>query len=120
MKKRLLLYLLLLVIAIVSMLALKRYSFNSKYNNGIDLALPEIKQSNPKAKRALEVFVKVKGKYLIGENKVEKDSLEFKMINFIKSEGYNGINIRFDQDVEMKHVVYVMEIANRNKIAIKS
>ena len=124
MKKRLFLYLALLALAIVLMLTLKWYAYDSVYNNGIDLALPEVEQSKPKEKRSLEVTVKEKGKYLIGKNKIAKDSLEIKIINFIKSEGYNGVMIRFDQDVEMRHVVYVMDILNRHKIkstlAVKS
>lgn len=116
MKKRLLIYLLLLVIAIVLMLALKTYTYDSKYNNGIDLVLPEVEGLKPKTKQPLEINVRRNGKYLIGENEVEKDSLELKMINFILSEEYKKIIIKSDQDVEMKHVIYVMDIANRNGI----
>jgi biopolymer transport protein ExbD len=116
MKKRLLIYLSLLVIVIVLILTLKWYAYDSKYNNGIDLALPPEETSKAKTKRSLEVSVGGQGEYSIGENRVEKGSLEIKMINFIKSEGYNGIIIRSHQDVEMRHVVYIMDIANRNKI----
>ncbi|WP_452597047.1 ExbD/TolR family protein [Pontimicrobium sp. MEBiC01747] len=116
MKKRLLIYLVLLVIAVVLMLTLKRSVYNSKYNNGIDLVLPEVEGLKPKAKPPLEINVRRNGKYLIGKNEVEKDSLELKMINFILSEDYKKITIKSDQDVEMKHVIYVMDIANRNGI----
>ena len=116
MKKRLPIYLLVLVIAVVLMLALKWYDYDSKYNNGIDLVLPEVKQSNPKEKRSIEVYVRGQGEYLIEGNAVEQDSLEIKIINFIKKEGYSGIIIKSNQDVEMRHIVYIMDIANRNKI----
>lgn len=98
------------------MLALKTYTYDSKYNNGIDLALPEVKQSNPKVKRALEVAVIGEDNYTIEGQSVEKDSLEIKIINFVRQEGYNGIIIKSHQDVEMRHVVYIMDITNRNKI----
>ena len=98
------------------MLILKWYAYDSKYNNGIDLVLPEVKQSNPKTKRSIEVSVRGEGDYLIEGRKVEKDSLEIKIINFIKSEGYSGIIIKSHQDTEMRHIVYLMDIANRNKI----
>ncbi len=56
--------------------------------------------------------------------KVSKDNLEAEVLAKVGQSDSPSITIRSDQDVEMKHVVYIMDIANRNKIkstlAVKS
>jgi biopolymer transport protein ExbD len=55
---------------------------------------------------------------------VSKELLEPELLSKLGTSDAPTITIRSDQDVEMKHVVYIMDIANRNKIkstlAVKS
>ena len=55
---------------------------------------------------------------------VPKGQLEAEVLAKVGGSSTPTITIRSDQDVEMKHVVYIMDIANRNKIkstlAVKS
>jgi biopolymer transport protein ExbD len=56
--------------------------------------------------------------------KVSKETLEAEVLAKVGNEEKPTITIRSDQDVEMKHVVFIMDIANKNKIkstlAVKS
>ena len=47
---------------------------------------------------------------------VEKDNLETELLAKLGTQEEPVITIRSDQDVEMKHVVFIMDIANKNKI----
>ena len=47
---------------------------------------------------------------------VSKDLLESELLTKLRGAEAPTITIRSDQDIEMKHVVYIMDIANRNKI----
>jgi biopolymer transport protein ExbD len=62
--------------------------------------------------------------YFIDLKEVSKEALEAEVLAKIGKTDSPTITIRSDQDVEMKHVVYIMDIANRNKIkstlAVKS
>jgi biopolymer transport protein ExbD len=48
--------------------------------------------------------------------KVGKDNLEAELLAKLGPKENPTITIRSDQDVEMKHVVFIMDIANKNKI----
>ena len=62
--------------------------------------------------------------YYVDMKKVSKDDLESEVLAKVGSTDSPTITIRSDQDVEMKHVVFIMDIANRNRIkstlAVKS
>lgn len=96
------------------MLALKKYDFNSELNNGIDLVLP--KTESKAATKPLSIEVGKNGDCVINNRTITKDSLELKIIRFIAEGDHDAVTIRMNEDVEMRHVVFVMDIANRNKI----
>ena len=89
----------------------------------IDLLLPK---SSSKTTQTKNVSVSVDNdvNYYVDMKKVSKDNLEAEVLAKVGQSDSPSITIRSDQDVEMKHVVYIMDIANRNKIkstlAVKS
>lgn len=89
----------------------------------IDLLLPKSTSKTTQTK-SVSVSVDKNTNYYIDLKKVSKETLESKLIAKLGGVESPTITIRSDQDVEMKHVVYIMDIANRNKIkstlAVKS
>ena len=89
----------------------------------IDLLLPKSTSKTTQTK-SVSVSVDKNTKYYIDMKQVSKDALESELMAKLGGADSPTITIRSDQDVEMKHVVYIMDIANRNKIkstlAVKS
>ena len=89
----------------------------------IDLLLPSSTSKTTQTK-SVSVSVDKNNSYYIDLKKVSKETLESELLAKIGGAESPTITIRSDQDVEMKHVVYIMDIANRNKIkstlAVKS
>jgi len=89
----------------------------------IDLLLPKSSSKTTQTKN-VSVSVDKSVNYYVDMKKVSKDNLESEVLAKVGSSDSPTITIRSDQDVEMKHVVYIMDIANRNKIkstlAVKS
>lgn len=89
----------------------------------IDLLLPKSTSKTTQTKN-ISVSVDKDTNYYIDMKQVSKDALESELMSKLGSAEAPTITIRSDQDVEMKHVVYIMDIANRNKIkstlAVKS
>jgi len=89
----------------------------------IDLLLPKSSSKTTQTKN-VSVSVDKDVNYYVDMKKVSKDNLETEVLAKVGSTDSPTITIRSDQDVEMKHVVYIMDIANRNKIkstlAVKS
>lgn len=89
----------------------------------IDLLLPKSTSKTTQTKN-ISVSVDKNTNYYIDMKQVSKGALESELMSKLGNEEAPSITIRSDQDVEMKHVVYIMDIANRNKIksslAVKS
>ncbi|MFD2824825.1 ExbD/TolR family protein [Lacinutrix iliipiscaria] len=89
----------------------------------IDLLLPKSSSKTTQTKN-VSVSVDKDVNYYVDLKKVSKDNLETEVLEKVGNSDTPTITIRSDQDVEMKHVVYIMDIANRNKIkstlAVKS
>lgn len=89
----------------------------------IDLLLPNSNSKTSQSKN-LAVSVNKKLQYFVGMQQVPKDQLEQAVLNELGNADSPTITIRSDQDVDLKHVVFIMDIANRNKIkstlAVKS
>ncbi|MDO6598256.1 biopolymer transporter ExbD [Oceanihabitans sp. 2_MG-2023] len=89
----------------------------------IDLLLPKSSSKTTQTKN-VSVSVDKDVNYYVDMKKVSKDNLEAEVIAKVGETDTPTITIRSDQDVEMKHVVFIMDIANRNKIkstlAVKS
>ncbi|WP_406684861.1 biopolymer transporter ExbD [Seonamhaeicola sp. MEBiC1930] len=89
----------------------------------IDLLLPKSSSKTTQVKN-ISVSVNKKHQYFVDMKMVAKSQLESAILTAMQGSSTSSITIRSDQDVEMKHVVYIMDIANRNKIkstlAVKS
>jgi len=89
----------------------------------IDLLLPKSSSKTTQTKN-VSVSVNKNNEYFVNLKQVSKKNLEAEVLSKVGTSGTESITIRSDQDVEMKHVVFIMDIANRNKIkstlAVKS
>jgi biopolymer transport protein ExbD len=81
----------------------------------IDLLLPKSSSKTTQTK-SVSVSVDKDINYYIDMQQVDKDNLEAELLTKLGSQEDPVITIRSDQDVEMKHVVFIMDIANTNKI----
>ncbi len=84
-------------------------------SEAIDLLLPKSSSKTTQTKN-VSVSVNKDNQYFIGTRRVAKDALEVELLKEVGSSEKPTIIIRADQDVEMKHAVFIMDIANRNKI----
>ncbi|GGI58352.1 ExbD/TolR family protein [Winogradskyella haliclonae] len=89
----------------------------------IDLLLPKSSSKTTQTKN-VSVSVNKKLQYFVDLKQVPKNQLETAVLEKVGSSDSPTITIRSDQDVDLKHVVFIMDIANRNKIkstlAVKS
>jgi biopolymer transport protein ExbD len=89
----------------------------------IDLLLPSSTSKTTQTKN-VSVSVNKKLQYFVDMKQVSKDKLETEVLAKIGNSDAPSITIRSDEDVDLKHVVFIMDIANRNKIkstlAVKS
>lgn len=89
----------------------------------IDLLLPKSSSKTTQTKN-VNVSVNKKNQYFVDMKQVSKSKLEAAVIAKVGASGTQSITIRSDENVEMKNVVFIMDIANRNKIkstlAVKS
>jgi len=81
----------------------------------IDLLLPKSSSKTTQTKN-VSVSVNKDKQYFVDKKMVSKSNLEAEVMRQVGSSSSPTIIIRSDQDVEMKHVVFIMDIANRNKI----
>ena len=81
----------------------------------IDLLLPKSSSKTTQTKN-VSVSVNKKNQYFVDTKMVPKSQLEGEILSKVGGSSAPTIIIRSDQDVEMKHVVYIMDIANRNRI----
>jgi len=89
----------------------------------IDLLLPKSSSKTTQSKN-VSVSVNKDLQYFVDLKQVSKEKLENEVLAKVSESDTPTITIRSDQDVELKHVVFIMDIANRNKIkstlAVKS
>ena len=89
----------------------------------IDLLLPKSSSKTTQTKN-VNVSVNKQDEYFVDMKQVSKDGLEAAVLSKVGASGTESITIRSDESVEMKNVVFIMDIANRNKIkstlAVKS
>lgn len=89
----------------------------------IDLLLPKSSSKTTQTKN-VAVSVNKDLQYFVDLKQVPKDQLESAVLEKVGASETPTITIRSDKDVELKHVVFIMDIANRNKIkstlAVKS
>ncbi|MEF3080128.1 ExbD/TolR family protein [Winogradskyella poriferorum] len=89
----------------------------------IDLLLPSSTSKTTQTKN-VSVSVNKDLQYFVDMKQVPKSQLETEVLSKLGNSDSRTITIRSDENVDLKHVVYIMDIANRNKIkstlAVKS
>lgn len=85
--------------------------------NALDLVLPKGKGKTDSNKN-IAINITKDLQFYIDKNQVAKEELEQKLLEILPSEedGNRAIVLRAEEDVPYKDVIYVMDIANRNKI----
>lgn len=84
-------------------------------SEAIDLLLPKSSSKTTQTKN-VAVSVNKKLQYFVDSKQVPKKRLEREILNKVGKSGNPSIVLRIDEEVEMKHAVFVMDIANRNRI----
>ena len=91
--------------------------------DAIDLLLPSSTSKTTQTKN-VSVSVNKDLQYFVDMKQVPKSQLETEVLSKLGNSDSRTITIRSDESVDLKHVVYIMDIANRNKIkstlAVKS
>ncbi|MDH7914607.1 biopolymer transporter ExbD [Winogradskyella sp. SYSU M77433] len=89
----------------------------------IDLLLPSSTSKTTQTKN-VSVSVNKDLQYFVEMKQVSKSQLEAEILAKVGNSDTPTITIRSDENVDLKHVVYIMDIANRNRIkstlAVKS
>tara|TARA_Y100000815_G_scaffold221135_1_gene207280 strand:- start:707 stop:1099 length:393 start_codon:yes stop_codon:yes gene_type:complete len=89
----------------------------------IDLLLPSSTSKTTQTKN-VSVSVNKDLQYFVDMKQVSKSQLETEILAKVGNSDTPTITIRSDENVDLKHVVYIMDIANRNRIkstlAVKS
>ena len=89
----------------------------------IDLLLPSSTSKTTQTKN-VSVSVNKDLQYFVDMKQVSKSQLETEILSKVGNSDTPTITIRSDENVDLKHVVYIMDIANRNRIkstlAVKS
>lgn len=81
----------------------------------IDLLLPKSTSKTTQTKN-VAVSVNKKLEYYVDRKLVSKENLESEILNKVSNQEKPVITLRIDEEVEMKHAVFIMDIANKNKI----
>ena len=82
----------------------------------IDLLLPKSSSKTTQSK-SVTVSVNKKIEYYVDRKKVRKSQLEREILAKVgKSKVGRTITLRVEENVAMKHAVFVMDIANKNRI----
>lgn len=85
--------------------------------NGMKVLLPKSSQRTT-GKQNISVTVTEDHKYYINTDLVKKEQLEPRLKARLSAEDKPGIILRADEAVDVKSVVYVMDIAQRNKYEV--
>ena len=83
--------------------------------NAIDLLLPKSGGKTTQSK-SIAVSVTKDLEYYVDRKKVPKAQLETYLLKELKGVEKPSILVRAEESVQMKDFVYIMDIANRNKI----
>lgn len=84
-------------------------------SEAIDLLLPKSSSKTTQTK-SVAISVNKKLEYFVDTQKVSKRNLEAAVLRKVGKSSNPTIVLRIQEDVEMKHAVFIMDIANRNRI----
>lgn len=81
----------------------------------IDLLLPKSSSKTTQSK-SVSVSINKKLQYFVNRKRVSKGQLEREILAKVGNGRGRTITLRVQESVPMKHAVYVMDIANKNRI----
>ena len=81
----------------------------------IDLLLPKSSSKTTQSK-SVSVSINKKLQFFVNRKKVPKSRLEKEILAKVGNGRGRTITLRVEESVPMKHAVYVMDIANKNRI----
>lgn len=84
-------------------------------SEAIDLLLPKSTSKTTQTKN-VAVSVNKKLEYYVDSQKVSKRNLEAAVLRKVGKSSNPTIVLRIEEEVAMKHAVFIMDIANRNRI----
>ena len=84
-------------------------------SEAIDLLLPKSSSKTTQTKN-VAVSVNKELQYFVDSKMVDKANLEAEILNKVGNSDQPTIILRVDEEVEMQYAVFIMDIANRNKI----
>ncbi len=84
-------------------------------SEAIDLLLPKSSSKTTQTKN-VAVSVNKKLQYFVDSEMVSKSNLESEILKKVGGSEQPTIILRVDEEVEMQYAVFIMDIANRNKI----
>lgn len=86
--------------------------------SAIDVKLPKGDVENPNIPNEVVVTIKEDGSYFVDDNPTRKEDLESTILSRIQNTKNQSFTIRADKNSLHKDVVFVMEIAEKNKLNI--
>lgn len=84
---------------------------------GIKVLLPQSAQRTT-GKQNISVSITEDLKFYVGDKQVQKSEIESILRREVGSEEKPGVILRAHEDVNVKNIVYVMDIAKRNKYQV--
>jgi biopolymer transport protein ExbD len=84
--------------------------------NALDLLLPNSKVVKTKENPAVSVSITKSLEYFIDREPVAPEFIEAMLLKKLGTEQQPSIVLRVEQSVPIEHAVFVMDIANQNKI----
>lgn len=81
----------------------------------IDLLLPKSSSKTTQSK-SVSVSINKKLQYFVDRKMVSKNQLEREILNKVGKGRGRSITLRIEESVAMRNAVFVMDIANRNRI----
>jgi biopolymer transport protein ExbD len=84
-------------------------------SEAIDLLLPKSSSKTTQTKN-VAVSVNKQLQYFVDSKMVPKSELESEILKKVGNSDQPTIILRVDEEVEMQYAVFIMDIANRNKI----
>lgn len=86
--------------------------------SAIDVKLPEAMQGDSTIQNSVSVIISQHGRFYVNEKLVSKEELESVLLSELNKNHLSNFTIKADGDTKHKDVVFVMEIAEKNKLGL--
>lgn len=86
--------------------------------SAIEVKLPQASETSVTNQEPTTVTISAEGKYFINDKEIPKEAVEAQLAQILANEAQPAFTIRADENTKHKDVVYLMEIAEKNKYNI--